>query len=262
VDTTYKRIRSLGELLHRWNLSWQAQAGTYAETQATSAWCAKTMTFFVQDWPTATAKSMAEVRKKQFIPKEKIRSPFAILPGYLRALGPHQGLGWWNYGENSHHDVLHLRNEMIKDERFAKNCEFKRFSKTKEVRCLLYNFDTDQFTPQDVKNHVIRMGLDIVDELEFRMDGSNPLLDVRVSCMTSYLWKLLELRSGFIGAFNFSIQLAVGIDDGSAGLHGWGSFSHDGRNNLTAEQIPGDLERHLRECGVEALVLPQTLEND
>jgi hypothetical protein len=94
------------------------------------------------------------------------------------------------------------------------------------------------------------------------MDGSNPLLNVGISCMTSSLWRLFEPRSGFIDTFNFSIQLAVGIDDGSAGLHGWGSFTHVGRNCLTAEQIPWGLERHLKECGVHALVLPQTLENN
>jgi hypothetical protein len=109
VDASYQRLRSLGDLLHHWNISWQAQAGKYAETQSTTAWCAKSMSFYVQDWPTATAKSMAEVQKKKFIPREKIRSLFAILPGYLRALGPHQGHGWWNFGQNTQHDFLTIR---------------------------------------------------------------------------------------------------------------------------------------------------------
>jgi hypothetical protein len=49
VDTSYKRLRSLGELLHHWNISWHAQAEKYAETQSTTAWCAKSMSFYVQD---------------------------------------------------------------------------------------------------------------------------------------------------------------------------------------------------------------------
>jgi hypothetical protein len=205
---------------------------------------------------------MAEARKKQFIPREKARSPFAILPGYLRALGPHQGRGWWNFGQTTQYDFLQLRQDILNDDRHVKDGEFKRFSKNKEVRCLIYNFDIGRFTPEDVVDHVIRLGLDIVDELQPRMDGSNPLLDVRVSCMTSYLWKLLELCSGFIDSFNFSTQLAVGIDDGSAGLHGWGSFTHVGRNCLSAEQIPWSLEKHLNDCGVHAIILTQTLESD
>jgi hypothetical protein len=80
--------------------------------------------------------------------------------------------------------------------------------------------------------------------------------------MTSFLWKMLQLRSGFVGDFIFSIQLAVGIDDGSAGLHGWGNLTHQGRKCLTAQQIPNDLEQHLRKCGVNAIVSPQSLTND
>jgi hypothetical protein len=110
--------------------------------------------------------------------------------------------------------------------------------------------------------NITRLNLDIVDELQPRMASTNLLLDIRVSCMTSYLWRLLELRSGYIDNFVFSIQLAVGIDNGSADLHGWGNLTHPGRKKLTALQFPDGIERHLRDCGVHALVSPQSLEND
>ena len=135
---------------------------------------------------------------------------------------------------------------MLSDTQYVKDGDFKRYNKDKEVRCIVYNFDTNQFSPHDVVNSILRLGHDIVDELNPRMDSSNPLLDIRVSCMTSFLWRMLQLRSGFVGDFIFSIQLAVGIDDGSAGLHGWGSLTHQGRKCLTALQIPHDLEQQLK----------------
>jgi hypothetical protein len=163
------------------------------------------LTFNVQEWPMATAATMAKVRKTRFMAQETIQSPFAILPGHLRALGSHQGLGWWNFDHDSSHDFISLREEMLSDNLYVKDGSFKRYNKDKEVRCIVYNFDTVEFTPNDVVRHIIRLSLDMVDELSPRMESSNPLLDIRVSCMTSFLWRMLQLRSGFIGDFTFSI---------------------------------------------------------
>jgi hypothetical protein len=180
VQATHNQLRSLGEILQHWDASWKAQASSYSDTPASSAWYAKTLPFNVQDWPIATAVTMSNVRKQRFQPRENIQSPFAILPGYLRALGPHQGEDWWNFGLDTRHDLLALRTAMIFDDRYAKNGAFKRYTKLKEVRCLIYNFDTSQYTAEDVVAFIL-------DELHPRTDGSNPLLDIRVVCMTSYL---------------------------------------------------------------------------
>lgn len=142
---------------------------------------------------------------------------------------------------------------MLSDNLYVKDGSFKRYNKDKEVQSIVYNFDTIEFTSNDVVRHILRLGLDIADELNPRMESSNPLFDVRVSCITSFLWRMLQLRSGFIGDFTFSFQLAVGIDDGSARLHGWGNLTHQGRKRLTAIQIPHDLEQQLKKCGVNAI---------
>jgi hypothetical protein len=205
VGAGLRQLSSLGELLQHWTTSWQAQAIKYTDSPSTTAWCAQTLPFDVREWPIATAVTMANVRKTRFVSKEPIRSPFAILPGYIRALGPHQGHRWWNFNNNSRHDIHAIHAEMIADHRHAKNGVFKRFSKQKEVRCIIYNFDTIQFSPDDVVQNVNRLGLNLVDELQPRMASNNPLVDIRVTCMTTYLWRLLELRSVYIDSFVFSI---------------------------------------------------------
>ena len=262
VDAKFNPLRTLEELLNYWNASWTAQTEKCEVTPATNAWCAKMITFYTTDWPIATAGTMAKVRKNRQTAQEPIQSPFVILPGHLRAIAPHQGLGWWNFGHDATHDFIAIREDMYSDSQYIKDGKFKRYNKDKEVRCIVYNFDRDQFSPQDVERFILRLDLDIVDELNPRMDGSNPLLDVRVTCMTSFLWKMLQLRSGFVGDFVFSIQIAVGIDDGSAGIHGWGNLTHQGRKCLTPQQIPNGLEEHLLKCGVNAIVSPQSLAND
>jgi hypothetical protein len=153
VDAKFNHLRTLEELLNYWNVSWEAQTEKCADTPATNAWCAKMLTFSVPEWPMATAGTMAKVRKTRFfMAQEPIQSPFAILPGHLRALAPHQGLGWWNFGHDAiSHDFITIREDMYSDNQYVKDGKFKRYNKDKEVRCIVYNFDTNQFSPHDVE---------------------------------------------------------------------------------------------------------------
>ena len=141
--------------------------------------------------------------------------------------------------------------------------KFIAFGNQKHVRILIYNWDTHLYNAEDVNDNVMRLGLDIVDELSPRTGGKNPLLDVRVSHIDAFLWDLLNIRSGFIEDFALSIRVAVGVDDDSAKLHGWAQLTAAGRKIFTSEDIPDGLQSLIyKYCGVEIVISTQTLDNE
>jgi hypothetical protein len=103
----------------------------------------------------------------------------------------------------------------------------------------------------------------MVDELLPKTSGRYPILDIRVAHMTPFLWRLLQLRSGFVGELHFSIRFSVGIDDGSASNHAWGNLTFNGRKYLSNTQIPEGLQNHiLRACGIQVIISTQGLDSD
>jgi hypothetical protein len=94
------------------------------------------------------------------------------------------------------------------------------------VRCIVYNWDTVDFTTLDVGSNIARLSLPIVDEHLPRQGRQCTLMDVRFEAMTPLLSELLRIKTFFIGEFYCSIRLAVGEDDDSAHLHGWAQLTH------------------------------------
>jgi hypothetical protein len=144
---------------------------------------------------------------------------------------------------------------MLNDPTNMHNGDFIASDKQKHVRILVYNWDTHLYNAEDVNASVMRLGLNIVDELSPRTGGKNPLLDVRVSHMDAFLWDLRNIRSGFIVDFALSIRVAVGVDDDSAKLHSWAQLTAEGRKILTSEDIPDELQSLIyKYCGVEIVL--------
>ena len=107
----------------------------------------------------------------------------------------------------------------------------------KNVRCILYNWNSNMYTPDDVTSSLSRLEFLIIDELIPREGQYNNLLDVRFASMTPLLWEMLKLKSGIIDEFHCSIRLAVGEDD---------DISMDGCNLHTRTELISQCVKSLR----------------
>jgi hypothetical protein len=120
---------------------------------------------------------------------------------------------------------------MINNPKFALDGEFKPIDARREVRCLVYDWDKAAFSPDDVCEHVNRLGLPMADELLPKTSGRYPLLDIRVEYMTSFLWRLLK----------YALGMSETSTSASASNHAWGNLTFNGRKYLSNTQIPDGL---------------------
>ena len=263
VGSVYRHAASLYSLLKAWVEIWNTNGSKYKEQPSKSAWVSPTYSMYPQQWSLATTDTMGDARRPEHKQRQKIRSPFLVLPPHIRALAPHQARFWWKFGLEDRNDFLLLRETMLDNPLHATDGKFHAIDKKREVRCLIYNWDSVNFDSDDVCAYIRRLDLGFVDELLPKMGGKIPILDIRAQHMTPFLWALLERRSGFIEDFTFSICQSVGIDDGSAPNVAWANLTHLGRKYLQNTQIPDGLQDHiLRVCGVPTICSTQSLDND
>ena len=263
VGSVYRHAASLYSLLKAWVEIWNTNGSKFKEQPSKSAWVSPTYSMYPQQWSLATTDTMGDARRPEHKQRQKIRSPFHVLPPHIRALAPHQARFWWKFGLEDRNDFLLLRETMLDNPLHATDGKFHAIDKKREVRCLIYNWDSVNFDSDDVCAYIRRLDLGFVDELLPKMGGKIPILDIRAQHMTPFLWALLERRSGFIDDFTFSICQSVGIDDGSAPNVAWANLTHLGRKYLQNTQIPDGLQDHiLRVCGVPTICSTQSLDND
>ena len=209
------------------------RAVTYKGRLHKSNWVPPTYSLYADNWKIASVASMNDARKPINRRARPVISPFVVLPSHVRATAPHQGKSWWEVGPtNPRYDFLQLRQDTLNEVSNLCDGAFRTFDKGKNVRLLVYNWDTVNYNAEDVNGRIMQLNLPIVDELTPRTVGQNPLLDIRVDQMDIFLWEMLNARSGFVGDFHFSIRMAVGVNDDSAKLHAWDQLTFEGRKQL------------------------------
>ena len=241
-----------------------SRAHAHIITAAETAFNPTMLSVYESNWTMATAATMREAKKHESQRASVPLSPFHLLPPYIRATGPHQGLDWWKIlPDNESYDFLEVAQNLKRDPANVVNGEWRTIDPDKHVRCILYNWDANIYNPGDVTASLSLLNLPIIDELIPREGQHQTLLDVRFSSMTPLLWEMLKLKSGFIEEFHCSIRLAVGEDDDTAHLHGWVHLTHMGRSKLSVRQIPHELERLVFDmCGVEVSFNTEKLDNN
>ena len=262
--TPEKRLNSLYYLMEEVEERRRNKAATYKERAHKSNWVPPTYSFYAEKWTMATVASMNNARLPVVRRNRPVFSPFVVLPRHIRATAPHQGTPWWEVGPaNPRYDFLQLRQDTLNDTTNLCEGKLRTFDEGKNVRILVYNWDTVNYNAGDVNSRIMQLGLPIVDELSPRTGGKNPLLDVRVDQMDIFLWEMLNARTGCVGEFHFSIRMAVGVDDDSAKLHAWAELTFEGRKRLTPEDIPDRLA-HLvyKQSGVEIALNTQSLDSE
>ena len=236
----------------------------HERTAMDSAYTPETLSCYSTNWQMTTA-SLMEAFKLPLQRRPAVAlSPFSVLPPHIRATGPHQGLEWWEiHPGNPDYDAIDIKERMMKDPKLYAGGKFSVVDPDLNVRCIVYNWDTINFTTLDVGSNITRLSLPIVDELLPRQGKLGTLMDVRFEAMTPLLSELLRLKTFFIGNFYCSIRLAVGEDDDSAHLHGWAQLTHVGRATLAVTQLPNDLQNIIRNsCGVSLSINTEKLDNN
>jgi hypothetical protein len=215
-----------------------SRAHAHITTAAETAFNPTMLSVYESNWTMATAATMREAKLPESQRASVPLSPFHLLPPYIRATGPHQGLDWWKILPNYEpYDFLEVAHNLKRDHANVDKGEWITIDPDKNVRCILYNWDANMYSPGDVTGSLSLLGLPIIDELIPREGQHKTLLDVRFASMTPLLWEMLRLKSGFIEDFHYSIRLAVGEDDDSAHLHGWVQLTHMG--TLRTPDPPG-----------------------
>jgi hypothetical protein len=141
----------------------------YRATAALSGWAPPIYSIYSDLWQMATAATMNDARVPLFRRTRQTLSPFEDLTPFLRATGPHQGREWWTIeNDDRTYDFLALRERIMSKPDNMHAGELIRISPNKYVKWVVYNWDTDLFTPRDVAENIQRMDMNIVDELNPR----------------------------------------------------------------------------------------------
>jgi hypothetical protein len=92
-------------------------------------------------------------------------------------------------------------------------------------------------------------------------------VDLHLSCMDTYTWAVLKLRSGWIPwgttSILMSFRIAVGDKATTGKYHAWCSLTAAGRLTLKPRNIPYDLQDLIQEqTGAEVIILTTLLRNN
>jgi hypothetical protein len=242
----------------------------------TTAYTMRRVSLYEELWKMPTPESMTRTR---IAASTKTADPFAMsspyfrLPVPWRALAPHAGYCWWEAIQaNPAHNIKLIRQTMLDELPSAESDDgvqdvtdseqmdedisnddddqpttpFPLLS-AKSVHIVAYGWDSKLTTFYDIIDAIESLQFPLTEELEPKKVAGVTKVDIHLSCMDTFTWALLQLRTGWIVTGTTGILISFRISVGDAAttgkLHAWCSLTAVGRDLLQPRNIPYTIYR-------------------